>query len=309
MGYQYTFTVFTPTYNRAHLLPRAYKSLQEQTFRDFEWLIVDDGSTDGTEMLVKQWQQEAEFPIRYYWQENRGKHVAHNRAVERASGELFVGLDSDDWLATNTLERVLYHWRSIPPAEREGYTGVVGLCAYPDGKIVGTAFPQDILDANAITIRTIYHVEGDKFGVNRTDVLREFSFPEDLGRFVTESLVWGRIARLYKERYVNEVFAYKEYQEGGLTDRGNPLRALRLRVESAPAMRLAYRELAEVPPEMAPLKERLKNYANFVRYSLHGGVGIRRQWSESTVRWLYLFAVPIGILLYERDRYRLKRAR
>ncbi len=64
IAYQYTFTVFTPTYNRAHLLYRTYNSLRKQTYRDFEWLIVDDGSTDGTETLIKQWSQEAEFSIK-----------------------------------------------------------------------------------------------------------------------------------------------------------------------------------------------------------------------------------------------------
>jgi glycosyltransferase involved in cell wall biosynthesis len=284
-----------------------YKSLLEQTFRDFEWLIVDDGSTDGTETLVKQWQQEAEFPIRYYWQPNSGKHVAFNRAVERAMGELFVGLDSDDWLAPNALERMLHHWQSIPPDLREGYVGVAGLCAYSDGKIVGTSFPQDVFDADAVTIRTLYRVEGDKFGMNRTDVLRQFPFPEDLGRFVTEAIVWRRIARQYKERYVNEIFAYKEYQEGGLTDRGNPLRALRLRVESAPAMRLAAREFAEMPHGMVPLRGRLKAYANFVRWSLHSGVGILRQVKEAQHKQLVLCVLPLGIVRYLKDKQLLRR--
>lgn len=303
----YTYTVFTPTFNRAHLLPRAYKSLQEQTFRDFEWLIVDDGSTDGTETLVKQWQKDAEFPIRYYWQENSGKHVAINRAVNLAAGELFVILDSDDWLVPNALERILYHWHAIPRNQRDEFTGVAGLCAYPDGAIIGTPFPQDVLDANAITIRTIYRVEGDKFGMNRTDVLRQFPFPEDLGKFVTEALIWRRIALQYKIRYVNEVFAYKEYQEGGLTDRTNPIRALRLRVESALAMRLVQRELAELPPSWVSGKDRLKAYSNYVRWSLHGKVGFLRQLAEAKRKGLYLVSIPIGILLYLNDRRKLKR--
>lgn len=303
----YTYTVFTPTFNRAHLLPRAYKSLQEQTFRDFEWLIVDDGSTDGTETLVKQWQKDAEFPIRYYWQENSGKHVAINRAVNLAASELFVILDSDDWLVPNALERILYHWHAIPRNQRDEFTGVAGLCAYPDGAIIGTPFPQDVLDANAITIRTIYRVEGDKFGMNRTDVLRQFPFPEDLGKFVTEALIWRRIALQYKIRYVNEVFAYKEYQEGGLTDRTNPVRALRLRVESALAMRLVQRELGELPPSWVPLKERLRAYANYVRWSLHGKVKFVHQLSEVKHKGLYLCTVPIGVLLYLNDKRRLSK--
>lgn len=308
MEKQFTFTVFTPTYNRAHLLPRAYKSLQEQTFRDFEWLIIDDGSTDNTAELVRQWQQEADFCIRYYWQENSGKHVAHNRAVNRAAGELFVCLDSDDWLVPNALERLLYHWHSIPHEQRSRFVGVAGLYAYPDGTIVGTRFPQDVMDANAVTIRTLYHVKGDKFGMNRTDVLRQFPFPEDLGRFVTEALVWNRIALKYKIRFVNEVFAHAEYQVGGLSDPTDPIRALRLRIESAHAMRLTNRELAEMPAEMVPLVERLKAYAKFVRYSLHGKVGPAQQFAEARHKALYLCAAPLGIFLYLNDRRKLRQA-
>lgn len=90
-----TFTVFTPTYNRAHTLLRVFSSLQAQTFQDFEWLIVDDGSTDGTEELIKHWGSESHFPVRYFKQENRGKHVAFNRGVREATGQFFLPLDSD----------------------------------------------------------------------------------------------------------------------------------------------------------------------------------------------------------------------
>ncbi len=93
---QHVFTVFTATFNRAHVLHRVYHSLRAQTFRDFEWLVVDDGSTDGTGALVEAWRAEADFPIRYRYQENRGKHVACNRAVAEARGRFFLTLDSDD---------------------------------------------------------------------------------------------------------------------------------------------------------------------------------------------------------------------
>src|SRR5690242_19362698 len=100
------FTVFTPTYNRAHTIERVYRSLCTQNCRDFEWLVVDDGSTDGTEALIRQWQHEAEFPIRYFWQPNAGKHVAMNRGVAEASGSLFLTLDSDDACVPWALERL-----------------------------------------------------------------------------------------------------------------------------------------------------------------------------------------------------------
>lgn len=106
-GFDYTFTVFTPTYNRSHLLGRLYESLKRQTFRDSEWVIVDDGSTDQTQELVKHWQMEASFPIRYFWQPNSGKHVAYNRGLQEARGFLFADIDSDDFFAPEALDPTL----------------------------------------------------------------------------------------------------------------------------------------------------------------------------------------------------------
>jgi glycosyltransferase involved in cell wall biosynthesis len=93
---EYLFTVFTPSYNRARTLPRVYESLQRQTLRNFEWLVMDDGSTDDTRQLVTRWQAESNFPIRYIFQENQGKPAAFNHGVQEARGKLFLTLDSDD---------------------------------------------------------------------------------------------------------------------------------------------------------------------------------------------------------------------
>src|ERR1700687_2026026 len=113
MGYRYTFTVFTPTYNRAGTLPRVYESLRLQTFRDFEWLVVDDGSKDNTEELIKEWQAKAEFPIRYIRPQNQGKPAATNRATQEAQGEFIATVDSDDACVPESLERLKYHWDAI----------------------------------------------------------------------------------------------------------------------------------------------------------------------------------------------------
>jgi len=295
------FTVFTPTYNRAHLLGRAFQSLKEQTFHEFEWVIVDDGSTDGTQDLVARWAKESDFPISYVWQPNSGKHVAINRGVAMAKGELFVILDSDDWLAPAALERLLYHWESIPPELRGSYAGVAGLYAYPSGKIVGSPFPRPVIDSNAVEIRTKYRVKGDKFGMNRTDVLREFSFPENLGRYVTPSLVWNRIARKYRIRYVNEILAYKEYQAGGLS-----AHSIEIRARSSVAARTYYRELVELEGLYVPFFDRLRACANYIRFSFHGKVPLRKQCKEISRRKMYYFlGFPIGLTAYLRDKRHL----
>lgn len=206
MAYDYKFTVFTPTFNRAATLHRVYESLGLQTFRDFEWLIVDDGSTDETARLVERWQLEASFPIRYLHQENGGKHVAFNRGVANARGELFLSLDSDDACAPESLERLLYWWETIPEEEREGFSAVVTNVADQHGKLNGVPFPRSPLDGNSVEMMMRYKVRGEKWGFQRTDVLRAHPFPEPEGvRHVSPGVIWREIDMHYKSRFVNEV--------------------------------------------------------------------------------------------------------
>ena len=294
-------TVLTPTFNRAGLLPRVYQSLLAQTQKEFEWLIVDDGSTDGTKDLVREWAKHSPFPVRYLWQENSGKHVAVNRGVALAQGDLVLILDSDDWLVPNAIERVRYWWNSIPEAQRAEFAGVAGLCAFPSGLLVGTAFPKQVLDSNPIEIRVRYKVKGDKCEVWRTDMLRNFPFPEDLGRFVTEGLVWNRIARHYKVRFVNEVWMVKEYQKEGLS-----ARSLELRAGSPRAARVYYKEFAETSEVKIPILRRLREYANYTRFSCHAHVSLLGQAREARLKLLWFWASPLGILLYLRDRIKLR---
>lgn len=201
-----TFTVFTPTFNRAATLGRVRDSLDAQTYRDFEWLIVDDGSSDGTRQLVEGWLHDARFPIRYLYQPNAGKHVAFNRAVREARGELFLPLDSDDACTPDALERLLYWWERIPEGQRHGFSAVTVLCRDPSGSVIGTPFPHSPLDCSSIEMRWRYRVRGEKWGFQRTDVLRDHPFPEPDGvRFVSEDLVWRAIDLAgYKTRFVNE---------------------------------------------------------------------------------------------------------
>lgn len=184
------FTVFTPTYNRAHTLPRLYHSIRRQTLRDFEWIIVDDGSTDDTPKLVRQWQaEENDFPIRYFWQPNQHKKVAFNRGVREAQGEWFVPIDSDDELLPDALEQFAQMWESIPEDVRMRYCAVVGLCVDSEGKIVGDSFPKSPLDADSVALYFDYHVRGEKFSSLSTSALREYPFPENITDLVPESVV------------------------------------------------------------------------------------------------------------------------
>jgi glycosyltransferase involved in cell wall biosynthesis len=295
-----TITVFVPTFNRAHLLGRVFESLKAQGFQNFEWLIIDDGSRDNTAELVESWQQTSPFAITYRHKSNGGKHTAIHLGVELARGEFMVILDSDDWLAPNALERMLELWHTIP--EQALYSGVVGLCAHPDGRVIGDRFPQDRFDSNAVDLKYTLEITGDKISLVRTDVMREFPFGfQNQKGLVTESLVWNRIAQKYRERYVNEIFAHKEYLEAGLTDR-----ALELQIVAAPATRLFHLELSQVKQRI-PFTMRLKSVANYVRFALHAGHGLSETVLDSAGFWgklRCLILLPLGVLLFMRDKKR-----
>jgi glycosyltransferase involved in cell wall biosynthesis len=221
MAERYLFTVFTATYNRAATLPRVYRSLQAQSFRDFEWLIVDDGSTDDTRSLVQSWQGESSFPIRYVWQEHAHKKAAVGRGVAEANGELFLSLDSDDEMFPASLATFQAIWLEIPEGDRDRYSGVTGLCVYSDGSIVGNRYPRSPLDSNSLETTHRWKIRGDKFGFQRTDILRRFPFPKNINGRVADCAIWFAIARAgYVTRYVNDVLRIYHQTEGSITHEG-----------------------------------------------------------------------------------------
>lgn len=289
------FTVCTPTYNRAHTLPRVYRSLQRQTLRDFEWLIVDDGSTDGTAELVSAWRREASFPIRYLFQENRGKHTAVNRGVREARGTLFLVLDSDDACVPTALERFKHHWESIPEEARPHYSAVTALVRDPEGEVEGTPFPESPMDSDPVEIRRL-GVRGEKWGFQRTDVMRRFPYPEiDGERFMAESIVWNRIGREFKTRFVNESLRIRYPTDDSLSS------SARFRVESPRSATRYYLEFVELGERLS-LTQRLRGSINYVRFALHAGRSPARQWTEFPDGILWMLAFPLGALSYVRDR-------
>lgn len=212
------FTVFTPTYNRAYTLHRVYESLLDQTIKDFEWLIIDDGSTDCTCNLVAHYQKcvGSAFPIRYHGlRPNRGKHIAHNRALKEAQGEFLLVADSDDWIVPNALERMDHHWSRLPV--KTDYCGVAGLCADRNGNIIGDKYPEAATHSTLRERQYVHKVRGEKWGSMRMDICRRYPFPDDIDGFVPEGLVWLDIAKKYKDYCVNEVWRIYDPQPGGLS--------------------------------------------------------------------------------------------
>lgn len=215
-------TVFTPTYNRAYIIENLYRSLQRQTCTDFEWLVVDDGSTDNTSELFTVWQQEDNpFPIRYYRQENGGKHRAINYGLGLAAGELFFTVDSDDYLTNDALEKIV-HWVTSLPVD-EKYCGVAGNLGTTSQQTPNRLFADPFFDGTALDRYSF--VDGERAMVFFTDIHRKYLYPTFPGEnFMTEAVVWNRMAHDgYKVRFFNDIIWIYAYQEDGLTKAGNAL--------------------------------------------------------------------------------------
>ena len=209
-----TLTVFTPAYERAHTLSRTYESLCRQSCKDLVWLIVDDGSTDGTGDLVRSWQEkENGFEIRYIWKENGGMHTAHNTAYEQIDTELNMCIDSDDCLADGAVEKILTKWAQV---RDKGYAGLIGLDADMEGRLIGTGFPSGM---EATTLSGYYAGggRGDKKLVYRTDVVRRYPpypvFPGE--KYVALAYKYRLIDQDYELAVLDEVLCQVEYQPDG----------------------------------------------------------------------------------------------
>lgn len=209
-------TVFTPAYNRAGTLPRTYESLCAQSCKDFIWLIVDDGSSDGTADLVHCWQtRDNGFEIRYIHKENGGMHTAHNTAYAAIDTELNICIDSDDALAPDAVRIIRDAWEAV---RNQGYAGLLGLDAEFSGQIIGTSFPEGLRDT---TLGRFYRNggRGDKKLVLRTDVVRKYPpYPTFQGeKFVPLGTLYTMIDRDYLLYVVPQTLCLVEYLPDGST--------------------------------------------------------------------------------------------
>lgn len=214
MDNKITLTVFTPAYNRAHTLPRTYESLLRQSCKDFIWLIVDDGSSDGTADLVRGWQdRDNGFEIRYIYKENGGMHTAHNTAYEHIDTELNVCIDSDDALADGAAVKILRKWAAV---KDQGYAGIIGLDADFDGNLIGKGFPEGLTETTVIGYYTAGG-SGDKKLVYRTDIINQYpAYPVFEGeKYVALSYKYRLIDQSYKMAVLDEILCNVEYQADG----------------------------------------------------------------------------------------------
>lgn len=289
-------TVFTPTFNRRHLLFRLYESLQHQTDKNFIWMVIDDGSTDGTEELIQQWQQESDFEIMYYFKLNEGMHSAHNLAYEKIITEWNTCIDSDDRMPENAVEIIN---REIVKIIDGNCYGMVGLDADFKGNILGREIPSVFDQVKMTEMESLHGINGDKKLVYKTKIMKELpAYP----LFEGEKLVPLSYKSLEAEKKfylkpINEILCLVEYQPDGSTK--NMLRQYRTNPKG-----FAFMRTAKLNTDIH-YKEKAKSAVHLVSSVFF--TGDFKDLFQTKETLLVLVAIPFGILLNGYIRIQTKK--
>ena len=281
-----TLTVFTPTYNRAYTLRRTYESLCRQTSKDFEWLIIDDGSTDDTKQLVDKWIEEAQIPIRYVYKENGGLHTGYTAAIANMNTELNVCIDSDDYMPDDAVEFIVKTWES-EGRNNEKLAGIIGLDYTLDNKPIGGFFPS-IENMQFYNTRKIHH--GDTKIVCRTDLLKAL---EPMPVFKGEKnfnpvYYYLQVDVGHEFIIVNKNFCFVDYQAGGMSA------AIFYQYRNSPHSFAQLRRLNMSLPYFS-LKDKFRNAIHYVSSCIFAKESDFIKTSPQ--RFLTILAIPFGCLL------------
>ena len=289
-------TVFTPTYNRAYILGKCYESLNRQTCKDFIWLIIDDGSTDGTEALVRGWmERDNGYEIRYIYKENGGLHTGYNAAIEVMDTELSVCIDSDDSMPEDAIESILREWEACRSNEK--IAGLVGLDYADSGELIGKRLPEEA-QINAAALLCVPGM-GDKKYVVRNDLLRSVApmpvYPGEKNFNPHYFII--RLSKEFVFRPVNRCFCRVDYQPDGMT-----ANIWKQYINSPNSFAELRRVILEVPGMTG--KYRYKTAAHYVASSLLAKQKdiLRR----SPAKLLTLAAWPTGLVLLALMRYQTR---
>lgn len=292
----FSLTVFTPTYNRAHTLTRTYQSLCRQTCRDFEWLIIDDGSTDNTSALVEQWKQENILPIRYIYQPNGGLYTGYNTAYLNIDSELCVCIDSDDFMPDDAVEKILRCWQTNGSKR---YAGLMGLDFHLDNTPIGGFFPKDLREAWFMDLYTRKIHLGDTKPVLRTALMKQVApmvgFPGE--KNFNPVYMTIQVCDRYPLLLLNENLCFVDYQTGVDSMSAGIWRQYINSPRSFQKQRILEMQLVHT------------TWLNRVRVAIHyvasSIIARDRHWLQHSPRkMLTILVAPLGLLLYFLIRYK-----
>lgn len=199
------FTIFTPVYNGAKTIHRVFESLENQTYRNFQWIIINDGSTDDSDSEIKNFIRTVDWEIIYEKQENMGKHQAWNRAMQLANGELLVPMDCDDSFSNDILEFYREKWSELSIDQRNKLSGINVLCEDENGNVIGDKYPEDGMLSNNLTLKYKLKLKGEKAGCVRIDLLKQRLFPVLKNSHYPEDYLWLYFAKYYNVICYNKV--------------------------------------------------------------------------------------------------------
>ena len=280
-------TIFTPTYNRADLLPKAYNSLKNQSDLDFIWLIIDDGSNDDTEKLVESWKEENKIDIRYYKKKNGGKHTAYNYALNKITTKyILIALDSDDYLVNNAVELINNDIKKLKDDE----VGIVTLCK---SEKQSKNILKRVYDTKKLNHRSLkWALNNNQFDAEclfifKTEYITKFKYPEYKGeRFFTEAYTYYQMEG--PMQWTNAEICIREYQEGGLTKN-----MLKLFYKN-PKSWYEYNKIRMI--ENKSYKKRIKYMIYYIAFGIIGKEKIFCLKMKNNFKILILF--PFGFLGY-----------
>lgn len=283
-------TVFTPTYNRAYILENLYNSLCRQISQDFEWLIVDDGSTDNTQELVSSWKNQERVLIRYFRQSNGGKHRAINRGVKEAKGDIFFIVDSDDYLLDDAILKINQAYEKV--GKKLSVAGISFMRVAPDGTRIGGNVSFESSAMSITDFRCKLSIQGDLAETVRLEVIKQYPFPEIEGeRFCPEAYLWHSIDKNHKMFFINEGIYVTEYLPDGLSAKIKKL------LQTNPiSSTIAYATMVD---GNKPILFKLKNSILYWRYYFHS-------WTYNhplslSFSILSILAIPLGYGLFLKD--------
>lgn len=280
-------TVFTPTYNRGYCLGRCYESLKNQTSMDFTWLIIDDGSTDGTKDLVNSWISENRIEIEYIWQENKGMHGAHNTAYEHITTELNVCIDSDDYMPEDAVGKIVTFWKKYGS---EKVSGIVGLDLFTNGQIIGTPLPEEHKTSTLFNLYYKHGVKGDKKLVYRTELTKRYPYPIFTGeKYVGLAYKYYKLDQDYELLIMNEALCVVEY----LPD-GSSVNMLKQYRKNPMGFSFYRKELMKLP--FVSFMFKVRQAVHYVSSNLI--MNNRGFISEAPNKGITTMVIPFGYLLY-----------
>ena len=302
---KYKFTVFTPTYNRVYTLQRVFDSLMSQTIHhsNFEWILINDGSTDNTDEIVKKFFSKADFNIQYIKQENHGKNYCHNKAIKLAQGELFLILDSDDAIVSECMDIFWRTWKKISLIDKEEIYGINCLCK--DGytnKLIGHKVEDGLIE-NAYKWKHQNKIYFEGWGALNTKVFKKNLFPEINNiKFIPEAYLWDKVAKNRKVFSINEVLRIVFFQNDGFTK--NIIDSYRKHSEGRYIYhKMVINDLFWDLLITNPVRL-LKDFIQFGRMGLHSKKRIKQILKDINTFYkkiIFLFLLAISFYFYKKD--------